>query len=99
MSWFVETAEQRKHHLPDATKELVGFQLSLSGAAIHTTTHTLSQTLTYLLRYPQYIPTMREEAIAVLGDRGWDRNSLQQLKFMDSFIKETQRLTHKPGKH
>ncbi|KAI9170784.1 ent-kaurene oxidase [Paramyrothecium foliicola] len=67
-------------------------QLSLSFAAIHTTTNLLCQTLHLLAEHPEYIQPLREEIIATLQTDGWTNTALYEMKLLDSAIKESQRL-------
>jgi hypothetical protein len=41
---------------------------------------------------PGLLQQLREEIIAVVGERGWKNASLHKLELMDSYIKEIQRL-------
>lgn len=79
--------------------DYVGAQLALSIAAIHTTTEGFTQALMDLCEHPELIQELREETIMVLGPTaGWAKTSLYQLRLMDSFLKESQRLHRTVGK-
>ncbi|KAL0943100.1 Dihydromonacolin L monooxygenase LovA 1 [Colletotrichum truncatum] len=67
-------------------------QLTLSFAAIHTTTDLLSQTLRMLAMNPIYIEPLRKEIIEVLRAEGWTKSALYKMKLLDSAVKEAQRL-------
>lgn len=67
-------------------------QITMAMAAIHTTTDLLAETLVRVACHPEHVPALREEAIRVLRADGWKKTSLHNLRFMDSFIKETQRM-------
>lgn len=67
-------------------------QIQMSMAAIHTTTDLLVETMLTVARYPEHVPALREEVIRVIGTEGWKKTALHNLKFMDSFIKEAQRM-------
>ncbi|KAF3482589.1 cytochrome P450 monooxygenase [Arthroderma uncinatum] len=67
-------------------------QLSLSFVSIHTTTDLCTQAIYDICANPELVQPLREEAISVLGNRGWDTTSLYQMKLLDSVIKESQRL-------
>ncbi|KAF4341566.1 gibberellin cluster-GA14-synthase [Fusarium beomiforme] len=67
-------------------------QLSLSVAALHSTTDFFTQVMFDIAQNPELIEPMREEIISVLGQQGWSKNSLYNLKLMDSVMKESQRL-------
>lgn len=68
------------------------FQLTLSLAAIHTTTDLLAQTMLYLASEPELIRPLREEIIQVLKAEGWKKTALYNMKLVDSAFKETQRM-------
>ncbi|KLU92243.1 hypothetical protein MAPG_11189 [Magnaporthiopsis poae ATCC 64411] len=68
------------------------FQLTLSFAAIHTTSDLLMSALVTLIANPGSIQLLRQEMLEVLPSGGWNKNSLYHLKLMDSAIKESQRL-------
>ena len=72
--------------------DYVAAQLSLTVAAIHATTEALTIALLDLVTYPEIIPQLRQEVIQVLGDSGWSKQALYNMKLMDSFLKESQRL-------
>lgn len=68
-------------------------QLNYSLGAIHTTSMTFVYVVYDLIEHPEYIPLLREEIAAVWkqGDI-LTKNVLYNLKLMDSFMKESQRL-------
>ncbi|KAI8623926.1 cytochrome P450 [Xylariaceae sp. FL1651] len=68
------------------------FQISLSMAAIHTTSDLLTQTLLNIVPRPQLLDDLRAEIIEVLQTQGVTKTALYNLKLMDSVLKETQRL-------
>ncbi|KAI5925952.1 cytochrome P450 [Camillea tinctor] len=72
--------------------DLVAGQLSLTMAAIHTTTETTCQALIDICEYPEAAQQMREEIVQVIKENGWAKTSLYKLRLMDSFLKEGQRL-------
>lgn len=67
-------------------------QLSLSVAAIHSTTDSFTQVMLDIARNPDLIEPLRKEIISVMGVAGWSKHSLYNLKLMDSVLKESQRL-------
>ncbi|KAI1106342.1 cytochrome P450 [Jackrogersella minutella] len=74
-----------------ADHDYVAAQLSLTTAAIHTTTEVSCSTLLDICEYPGLAQELREEVIQVIGEHGWAKTSLYKLKLMDSFLKEGQR--------
>jgi cytochrome P450 len=67
-------------------------QVASSFAAIHTTSDFLTQLLMDICNDPELIDSLRKEVITVITSEGWKRSALQNLKLMDSVLKESQRL-------
>lgn len=84
IGWLDEAAKGRPY-------DIAMLQLSLSFAAIHTTTELVSGTLLDLCSNPEYFVPLRDEIFTVLGEKGWKKTSLYELKLMDSIMKESQR--------
>ena len=85
IGWMHEVSRGRKI-------DYVAGQLSLSLAAIHTTTETTTQAMLDICEHPEVVQPLREEIIQVIGEHGWAKTSLYKLKLIDSFLKESQRL-------
>lgn len=68
------------------------FRINLSIAAIHTTSDLMSEIMTQLARHPEMFQPLRKEVVEVLSRDGLKKTALYNLKLMDSFIKECQRL-------
>ncbi|GKZ18178.1 hypothetical protein AbraIFM66951_000351 [Aspergillus brasiliensis] len=85
MQWMEECAKGRPY---DPTLA----QISLALASIHTTSDMLSQVLFDLAGRGEVIAALRTEVITVLQDDGWTKSTFNNLKLMDSVIKESQRL-------
>ncbi|KAJ5766209.1 uncharacterized protein N7511_003825 [Penicillium nucicola] len=66
-------------------------QIGLSLAAIHTTTEMVSGLISDLCANPEYFEPLREEIALAIADKGWSKKALQDLKLMDSAMKESQR--------
>jgi cytochrome P450 len=77
-------------------KNYAAAQLTLSMAAIHTTTEGLTQALLDLCIRPEFVRPLREEVIKVVGEEGWTKQAIYKLRLMDSFLKESQRF-HPPN--
>jgi len=74
------------------TENISLLRISLSNAAIHTTSDLLSEIMTQLARHPEMFQPLREEVVEVLSRDGLKKTALYNLKLMDSVIKECQRL-------
>lgn len=46
-----------------------------------------------IVMHPEVVQPLREEIIAVVGAEGWQKTALYKLRLMDSFLKESQRMT------
>ncbi|KAK2760595.1 cytochrome p450 monooxygenase [Colletotrichum kahawae] len=99
ISWMMKYLPQERR-----TAEAVGNnQMLLSFAAIHTTSSTTTFAVMDLLGHPEYIQPLREEIQQVIAEDGYQQDesgknylsktSLNKLKKLDSFIKESQRLS------
>ncbi|OQE38567.1 hypothetical protein PENCOP_c008G00750 [Penicillium coprophilum] len=67
-------------------------QLRLANASIHSSADLLVKVLINLSDQPGLIQDLRDEIISVLGENGWRSSTLNQLKLLDSVLKESQRL-------
>ncbi|KAI0451879.1 cytochrome P450 [Xylaria acuta] len=73
--------------------DLVSGQLSLTMAAIHTTTESVCRALLDLCAHPEILQQLRDEIVEVVGREGWAKTTLYKLRLMDSFLKESHRVT------
>ncbi|WZH43327.1 cytochrome P450 [Fusarium acuminatum] len=67
-------------------------QIAISLVAYHTTSDLLMETLFNLCQHPELLKPLREEIVTVLSEEGLKKTSLNNLKLMDSVLKESQRL-------
>ncbi|KAL4931767.1 cytochrome P450 [Aspergillus undulatus] len=75
-----------------ATYDAALLQMKVSLASIHTTSDLVSQTIFNLASRPSLLNDLRKEVVSVIGQYGWVKTAIYQLKLMDSVLKETQRL-------
>ena len=54
---------------------------------------TVTQSLYNLAYYPEYVQPLREEIEAVIQEQGWSKASVAMMTKLDSFVKETMRLS------
>jgi cytochrome P450 len=89
LQWLVDTAQGR-----DADPErLMKMMLFLNMAAIHTTAMTATNVFLDLCARPECIDMIREEILQVLKeDGGIKASTLQKLKKLDSFMRESRRM-------
>ncbi|RYC64289.1 hypothetical protein CHU98_g1916 [Xylaria longipes] len=87
----LEWIEQESKDL-NSEYDVVKFQLILSTVAIGTTTDLLHSVIIDLIQHPETMQAVRDEIVHVLGQEGWKKTSIYNLKLLDSVIKETQRI-------
>ncbi|KAF7944223.1 hypothetical protein EAE96_010625 [Botrytis aclada] len=99
VSWVMKWSDEKKKEDPFA---LAHYQLILSFASIHTTATAVTHLLFDLAAHPQFIEPLRQEIDQVLTDNDWKddngikdlkQSALPKLKKLDSFLKESQRLS------
>ncbi|KAL1616422.1 hypothetical protein SLS56_011413 [Neofusicoccum ribis] len=86
IGWMDDVAKGKSYDFPL-------HQLFLSGAAIHTTSNFLGTAILDICSYPEYVEPLRAEIRVAIRENGWTKAALQKLKLMDSFLKESQRLS------
>jgi hypothetical protein len=67
---------------------LLNHHLNMDSFVIQAITHALFD----LASHPQYLKPLREEVDEVIRQEGWSKVALDQMRKLDSFIKESQRL-------
>lgn len=92
IQWFIDNSGARAGNMSFQANEHIVVNI----AAIHTTGGQLAHTLYDLARYPEYVPILREEIEQVLEEEGGSgaitKQTLFNLKKMDSFLREVQRV-------
>lgn len=88
---FEDVIEWYEHATKHAYDPTVA-QISLSMAAIHTTSDLLKETMIQLAQHQELFEPLRNEVLEALHPSGLNKMALLNLKLMDSVIKETQRL-------
>ena len=90
LQWMIDAANEDEGK-PD---KLAHRQLLLTLAAIHTSTMAATHVLFDLCERPEYIQPLREEVEqAINEDKGWQKTTLNKMQKLDSFLKESQRVT------
>lgn len=96
IQWLIDNSNGRGEDLPFQANE----HIVMNVAAIHTTGGQLAHTLCALAQHPEYIPILREELQEALKNlkagENLNKKILFQLKKMDSFMREVQRM-NPPG--
>ncbi|KAF2655356.1 cytochrome P450 [Lophiostoma macrostomum CBS 122681] len=85
IGWMVECARGRNIDYAAA-------QLSFSLAAIHLSSETMTMCMLQLCDTPELIEPLREDCNRALDAKGWTKQALQDMKLLDSFMRECQRM-------
>ncbi|PGG99976.1 hypothetical protein AJ79_08338 [Helicocarpus griseus UAMH5409] len=93
IQWIMDQGSIEKK--PPSFKKQAEMQLLIGLAGIHTTTLTCTQALFDLAARPEYIGPLREEARQVMAEAGGklEKKDISRLIKLDSFIKESQRMS------
>ncbi|KDR83206.1 hypothetical protein GALMADRAFT_239044 [Galerina marginata CBS 339.88] len=89
ISWFLDEAQGPQRDITDLATRI----LTINFAAIHTTSNAFTHILYDLAVYPEYVGPMREEAEAIIEADGWTKLAMGKMHKIDSFIKESGRLS------
>lgn len=93
VQWMIDNAQGRDKD----PRELTHKVLFLGLASMSSSTMAIVHALYDLCAMPQYLEPLREEIrAALLKEGGWNLATVQRLKKLDSFLKESQRVNH-PG--
>jgi len=86
-SWLIDAKPNQ------SIRDVVLRVLIINFTAIHTSSTSFTQVLFDLATHPEYVEDMRKEAEAVIQEEGWSKASFSKLRKLDSFIKESLRLS------
>ncbi|CAA7260277.1 unnamed protein product [Cyclocybe aegerita] len=88
LSWLLDEAQGHQRTVHDLATRL----LAANFASIHTTANAFTQALYDLACHPEYVEPLREEVESIVGSKGWSKESVANMRMVDSFIKESQRM-------
>ncbi|KAF8702620.1 hypothetical protein AX14_014402 [Amanita brunnescens Koide BX004] len=89
ISWLLEAAQGEQRNVRSMTIAVLLANL----ATIHTATMTFTYVLYDLATHPEYVQPMRDEVEAALQEDGWTHTAIGKLSKVDSFVKESLRLS------
>ncbi|KAH8690472.1 cytochrome P450 [Talaromyces proteolyticus] len=89
LQWVIDAAPSAQERDPE---RLMYRLLHLNVSAVHTTSVTFLNCMFDLASHPEIITELREEIEAALDTYGWSARGLSQLRKLDSFMLESQRL-------
>lgn len=91
LQWLIDSAKGAELSVPFLTNQV----LFVAIASTRSTATSIVNTLFDLLSYPEYQEPLRIEIKEALAEGGgWNLSTIQKMKRLDSFIKESQRLNH-----
>ncbi|KAK2596416.1 hypothetical protein N8I77_013307 [Diaporthe amygdali] len=89
LQWLIDGARPEEGSVAD----LVHRQLLVSLGSIHTTSMMCTHFFLDLCAHPEYLKPLRDEMVAVLReDGGFKKTTLNKLRKLDSFLRESQRM-------
>lgn len=89
LSWLIDVSSPEDRNLRSIALRI----LVLNFASLHTSAQSFAHALFNLAAHPQYIEPLREEVKGVVGQYGWTQDSMSQLRKVDSFLRESQRVS------
>ncbi|KZT39041.1 cytochrome P450 [Sistotremastrum suecicum HHB10207 ss-3] len=89
VTWLIDIAPENELNPFSLSRRL----LSVNFGAMHTTSMIFSHVLLFLAGKPEYIAPLRAEAETAVAEAGWTKEAMTRCVKLDSFIKESQRLT------
>lgn len=91
LQWLMDSYKGDVFDVPFLTNQTIFVAI----ASTRSTATSIVNTLFDLVAFSQYQPPLRHEIDKVLAESGgWSYHAIQQMKKLDSFIKESQRLNH-----
>ncbi|KAE9390439.1 cytochrome P450 [Gymnopus androsaceus JB14] len=94
ITWLLDEARERRN---DLIYNIVSRVLLINFAAIHTTSMTFTNALFHLAANPHLAQPLREEVESAVNELGWTKAAMGKMRKLDSFVKETQRLSGLSG--
>ena len=90
LQWVIDAAPNELERKPE---RLVYRLLHINVAAVHTTSVTFLNCMFDLALHPEIHMELRHEIMESIAMHGWTKQTLQNLKKLDSFMLESQRLS------
>ncbi|KAG8219655.1 cytochrome P450 [Butyriboletus roseoflavus] len=89
ITWLLQVSRPEDRNLRSICLRI----LVLNFASLHTSAQTLTHALLNLASHPQYMEPLRDEAREVTSQYGWTKDSMGMLVKMESFLRESQRIS------
>jgi cytochrome P450 len=91
LQWLMDTYEGKCPEISFLTNQIQ----FVATAAVRSTAASLLNTMYDLLSFPQYQALLRQEIREAITEHGgWSLAAVENMKRLDSFIKESQRMNH-----
>ncbi|KAF5363979.1 hypothetical protein D9756_000020 [Leucocoprinus leucothites] len=88
ITWLWNASPENQRNLHDIAIRMI----YLNVAAIHTTANLLTHVILSIATHTSYIEPLRDEIASVVAKEGWTKSAIEQMRKLDSFVKESQRL-------
>ncbi|KAJ3839330.1 cytochrome P450 [Lentinula raphanica] len=95
ISWLLDEAQGERRQ--DIIYNIVSRVLLINFGSIHTTSAACTNALFYLAANPHLVRPLREEVESIVAESGWTKAAMDKMHKLDSFLKETQRLSGTGG--
>ncbi|KAF9229083.1 cytochrome P450 [Gyrodon lividus] len=89
ITWLIQVSKPEDRNLRSICLRI----LVLNFASLHTTAQSFTHALLNLASHPEYLEPLREEVREVTEQHGWTKNSMSTLIKMESFLRESQRIS------
>ncbi|KAG6901453.1 hypothetical protein C0995_011749 [Termitomyces sp. Mi166 len=91
LSWFMDEVDGDTDE--EKLKHVVFHLMIVNFGAVYTIATSFAQALYHLAAHPEYVHPLREEIERVTASEGWTKSSMGELRKLDSFLKESQRMS------
>ncbi|KAJ3547020.1 hypothetical protein NMY22_g1817 [Coprinellus aureogranulatus] len=88
LMWLADIADEYKRGDRDVVLRMLGVNFG----SIHTTSITFTHAFFALLSRPQDYEEVRREVAHCVSEEGWTKAAMDKMRFLDSFMKESQRI-------
>jgi len=91
LSWFIDDVDGDSDE--DKLKHVAFHMLILNFGSVYTMTTSFTQVLYHLAAHPECLEPLRKEIEMTIAQNRWTIPALSQMRKLDSFLKESQRIT------
>ncbi|KAG6906645.1 hypothetical protein DXG01_012798 [Tephrocybe rancida] len=91
LSWFMDEVDGQSDE--EKLKHIAFHFLIVNFGSVYTISTSFTQALYHLAAHPEYVAPLREEIEAVTASEGWTKAAMGEMRKLDSFLKESQRIS------